>query len=204
MTAADKRLSRRQALACSAPPARARSPARAASRRPAVRRKVKLTYWNWADNPTHQKISLDASTCSTSRRASSRSRSTPTMAVMESRKKLVVAFAAGGAPDVIMTVQYWVQDYFDNGILQPIGDCFNKWDAKSDFFPNVVEQMRSKPGQPVLYTAADQHSVLPVLLRADWLKEDGSQPPETYDEFVAAAKAITRAPDRYRLSPCAG
>ena len=27
---------------------------------PAVRRKVKLQYWNWADNPTHQKISTDS------------------------------------------------------------------------------------------------------------------------------------------------
>src|SRR4051794_37843703 len=27
---------------------------------PAVRKKVKLTYWNWADNPVHQKISIDS------------------------------------------------------------------------------------------------------------------------------------------------
>ena len=36
---------------------------------------------------------------------------------MESRKKLVTSFAAGAAPDVAMMVQYWAQDYYDNGIL---------------------------------------------------------------------------------------
>ena len=41
---------------------------------------------------------------------------------METRNKLVVAFAAGAAPDVINTVQYWVQDYFDTGILHPLDD----------------------------------------------------------------------------------
>ena len=87
---------------------------------PAVRRKVKLTYWNWADNPTHQKISLDSVDMFNKSQNFIEVEVDATMAVMESRKKLVVAFAAGGAPDVIMTVQYWVQDYFDNGILHPI------------------------------------------------------------------------------------
>ena len=71
-----------------------------------------------------------------------------------------------------MTVQYWVQDYFDNGILHPIEDYFNKWDASSDFFPNVIEQVRSKPGQPILYLP---QTSIPYFLfyRADWLKEAG-------------------------------
>ena len=89
-----------------------------------------------------------------------------------------------------------VQDYFDNGILQPVDDYFNKWDEKADYFPNVVEQMRSKPGQPVLYMP--QTSIPYVLYyRADWFDEARIAPPETYDEFIAAAKAITKAPDRY-------
>src|SRR5678815_5937976 len=106
----------------------------AAVAQPAVRKKVKLTYWNWADNPVHQKISLDSVDMFNKSQNFIEVEVDATMAVMESRKKLVVAFAAGGAPDVIMTVQYWVQDYFENGILHPIEDWFNKWDAKSDFF----------------------------------------------------------------------
>jgi multiple sugar transport system substrate-binding protein len=42
-------------------------------------------------------------------------------------------------------------------------------------------------------------AILPYVLyyRADWFDEAGIAPPKTYEEMVAAAKAITKAPDRY-------
>ncbi len=166
---------------------------------PAVRKKVKLTYWNWADNPVHQKISLDSVAMFNKSQAFIEVEVDATMAVMESRKKLVVAHAAGAPPDVVMTVQYWVQDYLDNGILHPIGDRFEKWDAKADFFPNVIEQCKSKKGQPLLYLPQTSIPYY-VFYRADWLKEANVKPPETFDQFVAAAKAITKAPDRYGIA----
>jgi multiple sugar transport system substrate-binding protein len=54
--------------------------------------------------------------------------------------------------------------------------------------------MRSKPGQPVLYMPT---AILPYVLyyRADWFDEAKMKPPATYDEFIAAAKAMTK-PDR--------
>jgi multiple sugar transport system substrate-binding protein len=166
---------------------------------PAVRRKVKLTYWNWADNPVHQKISLDSVAMFNKSQNFIEVEVDAGMAVMESRKKLVVAFAAGAAPDVIMTIQYWVQDYYDNGILHPLEDNFKKWDAAPDFFPNVMEQVRSRPGQPILFIP---QTSIPYFLfyRADWLREAKLKVPDTYDEFVAAAKAITKAPDRYGIA----
>lgn len=104
-----------------------------------IRKKVKLTYWNWADNPNHMKISTESVAMFNASQNFIEVEVDANMAVMESRKKLVVSYAAGAAPDVIMTVQYWVQDYLDNGILHPIGDYFDKWDQKSDFFANVLE-----------------------------------------------------------------
>ncbi|MCC7046824.1 MAG: extracellular solute-binding protein [Alphaproteobacteria bacterium] len=166
---------------------------------PAVRKKVKLTYWNWADNPVHQKISTDSVDMFNKSQNLIEVEVDATMAVMESRKKLVVAHAAGAPPDVIMTVQYWVQDYFDNGILHPIEDYFKKWDQAPDFFPNVIEQTRSKAGQPIMFVP---QTSIPYFLfyRADWLKEANVGVPDTFDQFVAAAKAITKAPDRYGIA----
>ena len=199
MTQRIRRVSRRKTLGLLGAAGASALAGTGAVAQPAVRRKVKLTYWNWADNPSHQRISLDSVDMFNKSQNFIEVEVDATMAVMESRKKLVVAFAAGAAPDVIMTVQYWVQDYFENGILHPIEDWFNKWDAKSDFFANVIEQVRSKPGQPVLYLP---QTSIPYYLfyRADWLKEAGVAPPDTYDQFVAAAKAITKAPDRYGLA----
>jgi multiple sugar transport system substrate-binding protein len=163
---------------------------------PAVRRKVKLTYWNWADNPSHQRISLDSVDMFNKSQNFIEVEVDATMAVMESRKKLVVAFAAGGAPDVIMTVQYWVQDLFrerhpasDRGLVQQMG-------REVGFLRQCGRAGALQAGQPVLYLP---QTSIPYYLfyRADWLKEAGVAPPDTYDQFVAAAKAITKAPDRY-------
>src|SRR3546814_20254449 len=60
----------------------------------------------------------------------------------------------------------------------------------------MLDAMRSKDGQPVLYLAT---MMLPYLLyyRADWFDEAKVAPPTTYDEFIAAAKAISAPPNRY-------
>ena len=152
------------------------TPAKIAS--PQVRKKVKLTYWNWADNPNHQKISVDSVAMFNESQNFIEIELDANMAVMESRKKLVVSYAAGAAPDIIMTVQYWVQDYYDNGILHPLDDYFDKWDAKPDFFPNVLEQVRSRPDQPVLFLP---QTSIPYFMfyRADWFKEAGVAVPNT-------------------------
>ena len=54
---------------------------------PAVRRKVKLTYWNWADNPSHQKISLDSVDMFNKSQNFIEVEVDATMAVMESRRR---------------------------------------------------------------------------------------------------------------------
>jgi multiple sugar transport system substrate-binding protein len=173
--------------------------ATAIAQAPAVRKKVKLTYWNWADNPVHQSISIDSVNMFNKSQGFIEVEVDATMAVMESRKKLVTSFAAGAAPDVAMMVQYWAQDYYDNGILHPIEEYFNKWDARSDFLPNVVEQVRSKPGQPILYLP---QTSIPYFLfyRADWLAEAKQKVPDTYDEFITACRAISKPPERYGIA----
>ncbi len=166
---------------------------------PAIAKKVQLTYWNWADNPTHLKISTDAVAMFNASQSLIEVSLNANMANMETRNKLVVAFAAGAAPDVVNTAQYWVQDFFDNGILQPLGDYFDKWEDRTDFFPNIVEQIRSKPGQPVLYIP---QTSIPYFLyyRSDWLKQASLKVPETFDDYITTAKALTHAPDRYGIA----
>ena len=161
---------------------------------PAVRKKVTLKYWGWADNPVHQKMSVDAVDQFNKSQGFVTVELDATSLVQELRTKVVVAHAAGSAPDLAGAVQTHVQDYFDNGILEPVDTYFGKWDQKDDYFPSAVAAMRSKPGQPVLYMPT---AILPYVLyyRADWFDEAKIKPPATYDEFIAAAKAVTR-PDR--------
>ena len=134
--------------------------------------------------------------CSTTRKNLIEVELNANMATQETRNKLVVAYAAGAAPDVCNTVQYWVQDYLDAGLLQPLDDYFGQWDARTDFFPNILEQMHSKPAQPVLYIP---QTSIPFFMyyRADWLKQTGLPIFDTFDEYLATAKAMSHPPDRY-------
>jgi len=189
------RISRRRALAgLAAGTALAGAPGALRAQAPAVRRKVKLVYWGWADNPVHQKMSVDAVDQFNKSQEFITVELDASSLVQELRQKVVIANAAGNAPDLAGTVQTHVQDWYDNGVLHPIDEFFSKWDARADYFPSAVESMRGKPGQPVLYTPV---ALLPYILyyRADWFQEANLKPPATYDEFIAAAKAITR-PDR--------
>ncbi len=165
---------------------------------PAVRRKVKLSYWNWADNPIHQKISWTRSTCSTSRSSFIDVELDATMAVMEARKKLVVAYAAGAAPDVAGTVQTHVQDYFDNGILQPLDELFNKWDREGRLLSERRRGDALQAGAAGALHAERHPALLPVLPRR--LVPGGeARAADTYDEFIDAARKLTKPPERYRL-----
>jgi multiple sugar transport system substrate-binding protein len=158
---------------------------------PAVGKKVTITFWNWADNPNHQKMSVDGVKAFNASQNTIEVQLDASSLVQDLRTKVVAAYASGSAPDVAGTVQTWVQDYYDNGILAPVDEYFNKWDAHTDYFPNIVAAMRSKPDQPVLYMP---NANLPYILyyRADWFDAAGVKPPETYDEFIAAAKAMTK------------
>src|SRR4029079_11147846 len=78
---------------------------------PSVRKKVKLTYWGWADNPVHQKMSVDAVDQFNKSQGFVTVELDATSLVQELRTKVVVAYAAGSAPDLAGAVQTHVQDY---------------------------------------------------------------------------------------------
>ena len=168
------------------------APATGFAQAPAVRRKVSLSYWTWSDNPGHQKMLNDVVDSFNKSQEFTTVQLDAGSRTMEVRQKLLVAYAAGAAPDIAGVVQTNVQEYFDTGVMSPVEPYFSKWDQKDDYFPNVVEFMHSKPGQPVLYMPA---RILPYVLfyRADWFDEAKLAPPKTYDEFIEAARPPDQA-----------
>jgi multiple sugar transport system substrate-binding protein len=163
---------------------------------PPIRKKVKLTFWTWADNPVHQKMSVDAVEAFNKAQNFITAEVDATANSIEIRNKIVVAYAAGSGPDVGGLQQYFVQDYYDNGMLHPIDEFFGKWEGKTDYFPYVLDAMRSKPGQPFLYVPIDIIALL-LYYRADWFQEAKLKPPVTYDEFIDAARRLSKPPERY-------
>jgi ABC-type glycerol-3-phosphate transport system substrate-binding protein len=166
-----------------------------------VRKKVKLTYWNWADNPVHQSISIDSVNMFKQVAGFIEVEVDATMAVMESRKKLVTSVRRGRGPDVAMMVQYWAQDYYDNGILHPIEDTSTSG-MRARTSCRTSSSRCLQAGQPILYLP---QTSIPYFLfyRADWLAEAKQKVPDTYDEFITACRAISKPPSAM-ASRCAG
>ena len=171
-------------------------PAWLCAQAPAVRRKVKLTFWTFADNPVHQKMIADAVEVFNKAQSFITVEVDATANSIEIRNKIVVAFAAGSGPDLGGTQQTFVEDYYDNGVLHPVEEFFRKWEARDDYFPYALNAMRSKPSQPTLWMP---NAILPYILyyRADWFQEAKLNPPVTYDEFIEAARKLSKPPERY-------
>ena len=160
-------MSRRKALALLGRGRRERARRRRAPvAQPAVRRKVKLTYWNWADNPTPPED------------LARQRRHVQQVAELHRGRGRRHHGGDGVAQEAGRRLRgrRRARRHHDGAVLGAglfrqrhprirSSDWFNKWDAKSDFFPNVVEQVRSKPGQPVLYLPQTSIPYLPVLSR---------------------------------------
>jgi multiple sugar transport system substrate-binding protein len=190
-------LSRRTALKSigAAGVAAVAAPAPGVAQAPAVRRRVTLSCWTWSDNPGHQKMLVDVVDAYNKSQDMITVQQDAGSRAMEVRQKLLVAHAAGAAPDVGGVVQTNVQEYFDAGVMAPVETYFSKWDEKGDYFPNVVAFMHSKPGQPLLYMPS-RISPYMMFYRADWFDELKLAPPRTYDEFIEAARRLTRPGER--------
>ncbi|MBL4646800.1 MAG: hypothetical protein COA52_15990 [Hyphomicrobiales bacterium] len=163
---------------------------------PAVRKKVELAYWTWADNPNHQQRIMEAVKQFNQSSEFVTVTADASSVTMEARQKVIVAYAAGVAPDISGTVQTHVQDWYNQGILHPVDEFFTQWDEQNDYFDSVKAGMRVKPDQPLLFLPL---SVLPYVLyyRADLFDKAGLAPPDTYDEFIEAARVLTDAPNVY-------
>ena len=100
------------------------------------------------------------------------------------------AIASGTQPDAATGAAFMAVQFYDAGAVAPVDDLIEKMKADGsydDFYIKAPERLRY-----------DNHYVaLPFLMdvrtwwyRKDLLEQAGVQPPKTWDEFRAAAKAV--------------
>lgn len=101
------------------------------------------------------------------------------------------SLAAGDAADVIFHVtSQWGTAFWDMGVLEPLDDYVAGW-AQSDEIPQSAwDGSRAGPDEPIF---GIPFTLLPSLLyyRADWFDQLGLDPPDTYEDFLHAARVIT-------------
>ncbi len=107
---------------------------------------------------------------------------------------MMVRLAGGSAPDVLVASDTMFFSFLTHGYLQPLNAVLDLDKYKADFLP--VQQVANIKGQTM--GVVTEYVTYALLSNERLLREAGiAKPPTTADEFLAAAKKLTKAPDQY-------
>lgn len=179
-----------------APPAATTAPPPTTA--PAVSQPVAITYWYWADSPAIGEFFRATVDEFNNKQKAVRVEAEAQTAFQPAREKLVATAAAGGGgPDATYGNMQMAFEFNQAGFSRPIQDLFDKWPRKDDLFPSALETHRSiGADKQLIYMPwgiqADYH-----YYRADAYQEVGLKAPDTFEDIVKYARALTKAPDRY-------
>jgi len=104
--------------------------------------------------------------------------------------RLFAAIVAGGAPDCAMVKLNNHAQLLEMGALAPIDDLVGQWEGRSDISEEIWNLNKAADGKQ--YYLPLQYVVLYLYYRPDLFEAAGLTPPSTFDEFLAAAKALTK------------
>lgn len=106
------------------------------------------------------------------------------------RTKVAAAIPAGQGPDVVQLFYGWLNDYVEAELIQPLpADTFPPEKIEEEFFP-MVKAMRMGDSYWALPTAVRS---LALFYNERMFEEAGIEnPPANLDEFVEAAKKLTK------------
>ena len=114
--------------------------------------------------------------------------------------KLLTDFATGtNSYDAAVFAPQWMGDFIEPGYLEDLTDRVKadqalKWDDVAPFFRDFSASYKGK-----VYTIPLDGDFQMVYYRTDLLKEAGMEPPKTWDDYLAIAKALQRqGPERRR------
>lgn len=108
--------------------------------------------------------------------------------------KLINAVISGDAPDSSSFKLTWLPEFLSMNALEPLDGYTKSWKGYSDIVPNILKVLRQAPDGK-LYLMPWEVQALYLYYRVDMFNELGLKPPKTIDEFLAAAKALTRDTD---------
>ena len=109
---------------------------------------------------------------------------------------LLQAAADGTLPDCSDVVEYWIGEWTAKGLLEPLDEFIAQWEAADDLIDGYWDWVRAGPQEP-RYIVGGGMGCNTLYYRVDLLEAAGLEPPNTHEEFLAVAKALTDAPRRY-------
>ncbi len=102
--------------------------------------------------------------------------------------KAPAAVAAGNAPDLLFAIPDFTPIIRQVGAVQPVDDFVAEMDEAHGFFPSAVEPYTYDGHVWAVPLWNMAHS---LWYHVDMFEEAGIEPPETWDEWLAAVEALT-------------
>ncbi|MDT0265144.1 sugar ABC transporter substrate-binding protein [Streptomyces sp. DSM 44915] len=97
-----------------------------------------------------------------------------------------------GLPDVGGVSTAYLANLVAQGALEPVGDRLADSGLEAELVPNMLESVRSTVGEEgELYSVPTSANQGVLWYRTDLFEEAGLEPPTTWDNFFAAAEALT-------------
>ena len=187
-------------LAACAQPAPTPAPAPAATPAPAAAtpapapeapvERVYLTFWNENADPTRTPILEDI----VNRFNESQDRifvehvGIPQADAMD---RYNVAIAGGQTPDIGGLQENWLSGFIIRDAIIPLDEFFDRWDERDYMLPSAIASIRSNAPDGKLYMIPTSVNTPTIWIRSDWLREEGLEAPQTWDEFFHVVETLT-------------
>jgi multiple sugar transport system substrate-binding protein len=104
--------------------------------------------------------------------------------------RMFSSVVAGNQPDCAMVRLSYLSRFAQMKALEPLDGMIAGWSGKGDISDDVWKINRAPDGKQ--YYMPLHYVVIYLYYRQDLFQQAGLQPPRTYDEFLAAAKALTK------------
>ncbi len=153
---------------------------------------VSIKHWYWVDDPTNK--TYEALVQEFQAKYPNIKVQSELIGLNDLRNKLLTGLTAGDLPDVARFKDWWMPEFVKAGALEPIDAYIKNWKG-NDVAANLWDLQRAKAGDP-LYMVPWEAVYLYLYYRTDLFKEAGLAAPDTIDNFLKAAKALTKG-DRY-------
>lgn len=158
--------------------------------RPALSRPTTIRWWYHTDKPESSPSALVAKFEAENPDIRIEAQNIPWGGGNDYYTRLFASLIADSAPDCAMVKLNNQAQLLDMEALAPLDDMIASWEARTDVADDIWKLNQAPDGKK--YYLPLQYVIIYLYYRTDLLRAEGLEPPRTFDEFHAAAKALTK------------
>jgi len=158
--------------------------------RPALAQAATVRWWYHFDNPQNTPAELIAKFEKENPGIKVQAEAIPWGGGNDYATRLFASLVAGNGPDCAQVKLNNHARLLEMDALAPLDDYLKGWAGRSDIADAIWALNRAKDGKQ--YYLPLHYVILYLYYRKDLFDAAGLQPPKTHDEFLAAAKALTK------------